>query len=114
MERDRAEQILALVRVIPEGFVSTYGDLCPQAPRLSGAVLGSALAAEVPWHRVVRADGSLARGRRQRRLLEREGVPFHGERVDLEEARIPPEALALELRHTGVQPKLPPGQGTPA
>jgi alkylated DNA nucleotide flippase Atl1 len=38
---------------------------------------------------VVRADGSLANGRRQRRLLEAEGVPFRGERVDLRTVRIP-------------------------
>ena len=37
----------------------------------------------VPWQRVVRADGSLAKGARQRRLLEAEGVPFRGERVDM-------------------------------
>ena len=43
----------------------------------------------VPWHRIVRADGSLAKGRRQRRLLEAEGVPFRGERVDLRAARLP-------------------------
>ena len=38
---------------------------------------------DVPWHRVVRADGSLAKGERQRALLEAEGVPFRGERVDM-------------------------------
>ena len=43
----------------------------------------------VPWHRIVRADGSLARGARQRELLEREGVPFRGERVDMALARLP-------------------------
>ena len=41
---------------------------------------------DLPWHRVVRADGSLAVGERQRRLLEAEGVPFRGRRVDLREA----------------------------
>ena len=41
---------------------------------------------DVPWHRVVRADGSLAVGERQRRLLEAEGVPFRGRRVDLHAA----------------------------
>ena len=30
---------------------------------------------DVPWHRIVRADGSLAKGARQRALLEAEGVP---------------------------------------
>ena len=32
----------------------------------------------MPWHRIVRADGSLAKGARQRALLEAEGVPFRG------------------------------------
>jgi alkylated DNA nucleotide flippase Atl1 len=40
----------------------------------------------VPWHRVVRADGSLAVGERQRALLEAEGVPFQGARVDMRAA----------------------------
>jgi alkylated DNA nucleotide flippase Atl1 len=48
---------------------------------------------EVPWQRVVRADGSLAKGRRQRALLEREGVPFRGRRVDMDTAHVPAEAL---------------------
>ena len=45
----------------------------------------------VPWQRVVRADGSLAKGERQRRLLEAEGVPFEGERVDMRVAWMPPK-----------------------
>jgi hypothetical protein len=44
----------------------------------------------VPWQRIVRADGSLAKGERQRRLLEAEGVPFSGERVDMRAAWVPP------------------------
>ena len=43
----------------------------------------------VPWHRIVRADGSLAKGERQRRLLIAEGVPFHGPRVDMAAASAP-------------------------
>jgi len=43
----------------------------------------------VPWQRIVRADGSLAKGKRQRRLLEAEGIPFRGERVDMRVARLP-------------------------
>jgi methylated-DNA-protein-cysteine methyltransferase related protein len=85
------EAVLARVRAIPEGFVRTYGDLSPGAPRFTGAVLRSA-DADVPWWRVVRADGSLAKGERQRALLDAEGVPFVREappRVDLRVARIP-------------------------
>jgi alkylated DNA nucleotide flippase Atl1 len=43
----------------------------------------------VPWWRIVRADGSLAKGSRQRALLDEEGVPFRGDRVDMRAARIP-------------------------
>ena len=46
---------------------------------------------DIPWQRVVRADGSLAKGTRQRALLLAEGVPMRGDRVDLSEARLPPE-----------------------
>ena len=83
---EREEDILNHVRSVPEGFVTTYGDLCPGAPRFAGSVMASCDDATVPWHRVVRADGSLAVGERQRELLEAEGVPFAGARVDLRAA----------------------------
>ena len=79
--------ILERVTAIPPGFVRTYGDISPGAPRATGTAL-SRHGDGVPWHRVVRADGSLAKGRHQRRLLEAEGVPFRGERVVLEQARL--------------------------
>ena len=83
---DQTAEILRLVRSVPPGFVTTYGDLCPEAPRRAGAVLAGDDDSTLPWHRVVRADGSLAKGDRQRRLLEAEGVPFRGARVDLRQA----------------------------
>jgi len=85
----RARLILARVRAIPPGFVRTYGDCSPGAPRLAGAVLAGCDDPGVPWHRVVRADGSLAAGARQRERLRAEGVPFRGQRVDLAVARLP-------------------------
>src|SRR5437764_13912409 len=84
----RSELIISRVRAIPEGFVRTYGDIDPGAPRFVGSVL--AKTDDVPWHRVVRADGSLAKGARQRDLLLREGMPMRGDRADLYEARVPP------------------------
>jgi alkylated DNA nucleotide flippase Atl1 len=84
----RTARIAARVRAIPAGFVRTYGDIDPGAPRLVGHVLAR-IDEELPWHRVVRADGSLAMGARQRELLLAEGVPMRGERVDLREARLP-------------------------
>jgi methylated-DNA-protein-cysteine methyltransferase-like protein len=81
------EAILRRVSAIPPGYVRTYGDISPGAPRLAGRVLSQG-AGDTPWHRVVRADGSLAKGDRQRRLLEAEGVVFRGERVVLATARL--------------------------
>ena len=90
---DTASQaLLARVRAIPEGFVRTYGDVSPGAPRFAGAVLATCHDPSVPWQRVVRADGSLAKGAKQRALLRAEGVPFRGARVDMDAARIPGEA----------------------
>ena len=86
MNEERAAEVLRRVRSIPEGHVTTYGDLSPGAPRFAGSVLASCHEPGVPWQRVVRADGSLSQGERQRRLLDAEGVPFRGERVDMREA----------------------------
>jgi methylated-DNA-protein-cysteine methyltransferase-like protein len=84
-----AARVLARVRATPPGFVRTYGDVAPGAPRVAGAVLHDCEDASVPWHRIVRADGSLAKGSDQRRLLEAEGVPFRGARVDMRVAHLP-------------------------
>ena len=83
-----AEAVLARIRAIPEGFVRTYGDVSPGAPRFAGTVLAGCDDPAVPWWRVVRADGSLAKGDRQRARLEAEGVPFAGARVDMRVARM--------------------------
>jgi alkylated DNA nucleotide flippase Atl1 len=81
--------VLERVDEIPAGFVRTYGDVSPGAPRFAGSVLHAADDPDLPWWRVVRADGSLAKGERQRAHLLAEGVPFRGERVDMRRARIP-------------------------
>jgi alkylated DNA nucleotide flippase Atl1 len=90
---DRERDVLERIRRIPEGHVTTYGDLSPGAPRFSGQVLSHCHDPSVPWQRVVRADGSLAKGKEQRRLLEAEGVQFKGARVDMDAAWVPGDAL---------------------
>jgi len=73
--------------VVLELWGSAYGDVSPGAPRFAGTVLAYT-DEDVPWWRIVRADGSLAKGDRQRARLEAEGVPFRGERVDMRVARL--------------------------
>lgn len=85
----RELEVLERVRAIPAGFVRTYGDVSPGAPRFAGAVLFECDDPDLPWWRVVRADGSLAKGNRQRRHLVAEGVPFKGDRVDMRLVRLP-------------------------
>jgi alkylated DNA nucleotide flippase Atl1 len=90
---NRQLEVLERIRRIPEGHVTTYGDLSPGAPRFAGQVLAECHDPSVPWQRVVRADGSLAKGEEQRRLLEAEGVRFKGARVDMDSAWIPADQL---------------------
>ncbi len=82
----RIAAIIDRIRQIPRGSVQTYGGIYPPAPRLVGRVLATT-DQDLPWHRVVRADGSVPKGRRQRELLLSEGVAMRGERVDLKRAR---------------------------
>jgi alkylated DNA nucleotide flippase Atl1 len=70
----------------------SYGDIaefvgCPSA-RMVGRVL-STDGGGVPWHRVMRSDGTCAEHLRERQLelLRAEGVPLRGTRVDLRQAR---------------------------
>jgi alkylated DNA nucleotide flippase Atl1 len=83
---ERRRQIIERVRAIPAGCVRTYGDVAPGAPRLVGRIL--ATTHDLPWHRLVRADGTIPQGARQRELLLAEGVPMRGDRVDLANARV--------------------------
>jgi alkylated DNA nucleotide flippase Atl1 len=87
--------ILARIRAIPPGFVRAYGDVSPGAPRRAGAVLADTDEPGLPWWRVVRADGTLAKGDRQHALLADEGVPFRSrDRVDMRVARLPDDVDA--------------------
>jgi alkylated DNA nucleotide flippase Atl1 len=89
---DAQRRIIETVRAIPEGFVMTYADVWPAAPRLAGRVLATLDDPRLPWWRVVRSDGSLAVGAQQRALLMAEDVPFRPgrhARVDLRLARLP-------------------------
>jgi alkylated DNA nucleotide flippase Atl1 len=87
-----ARRILACVEAIPPGRVMTYGDVAEYAGASSPRIVGRVLALDdggVPWHRVLRANGSLAEHlyTEQRQRLLSEGVRFRGDRVDLRASR---------------------------
>jgi methylated-DNA-protein-cysteine methyltransferase-like protein len=83
--------VYAIVRRIPRGEVATYGQVAALAgrPRAARAVGGAMRRCpdDVPWHRVVNAQGGISRRRRdsgmltQRIRLEQEGVGLRRGRV---------------------------------
>jgi methylated-DNA-protein-cysteine methyltransferase-like protein len=86
--------VYQLVKKIPRGRVTTYGELAKRLRIRGGArVVGYAMAGcpngrGIPWHRVVGAGGRLIirepYGSLQRKLLESEGVKIDGARIDME------------------------------
>ncbi len=98
-----AEQVYRLVRQIPPGRVMSYGQVAEHIPALSARQVGRLMAVapeDVPWWRVVGADGTLRIYRRdpllaqlQRAYLLQEGVQFDSEgRVIIEQFRASPIA----------------------
>lgn len=88
MDEQLHERVRDLVAAIPPGRVSTYGDIAAMAgastPRLVGRVL-SEDGQDVPWHRVLRANGTPAPHlvHRQLELLRAEGVLADGHKINL-------------------------------
>ncbi len=81
------DAVYALVRMIPQGRVMTYGQIAATLGHtLSPKAVGWAMHTapdDVPWQRVVNANGGCSTDRRgdlppglQRQLLEAEGVEF--------------------------------------
>ncbi len=102
------QTIYAAVRRIPRGRVANYGQVAEQAglpgqARLVGYALHNLPPdSDVPWHRVVNAQGGSSlderwgAGRLQRALLEAEGVVFRAdERLDLKRYRAESDAQVL-------------------
>ncbi len=97
MDMALAHRMLDVVASIPAGRVSTYGDVAAAAgspsPRLAGWVLSNLSDEDLPWHRVVRANGTPAPHLAVEQLarLRAEGVlSVHG-RVSLRRYRWAPE-----------------------
>lgn len=93
---DLVAQVRAVVVMIPAGSVESYGEIglaVGVGPRQAGRAV-SLLDDDVPWWRIVHADGAPATCHNggARALLEAEGVPFREDRVDMVKiraARIP-------------------------
>jgi methylated-DNA-protein-cysteine methyltransferase related protein len=80
------DRIYSVVKLIPSGKVATYGQIATLAgyygqARQVGYALHAVPSDEIPWHRVINAQGKISLnlemgGAVQRKLLENEGVIF--------------------------------------
>lgn len=91
------ERVYRLVRKVPPGHVTTYGQIAtllgsPRVARHVGFAMAACLGARkpVPWHRVINSQGRIshrgdvARAEEQRERLQAEGIVFdERERIDL-------------------------------
>ncbi|SNZ14450.1 methylated-DNA-protein-cysteine methyltransferase related protein [Terribacillus aidingensis] len=94
-------EVIRVIRSIPKGKVMTYGQISAAAGRARGARQVSRILHsmsqkyELPWHRVLSADGKLkirdeeTRNEQMERLYE-EGLEVQNGRVNLEEYRYEP------------------------
>ena len=89
---DQVERVREIVAAVPEGKVTTYGDVAAAAglssPRIVAWIMRTD-SADLPWHRVISAAGTPAPHLRTRQLenLRAEGVPVFDGRVDMKVAR---------------------------
>jgi methylated-DNA-protein-cysteine methyltransferase-like protein len=97
-------RIYAVVKKIPKGKVVSYGKIAralghPRSSREEGRAMRVCPSDDIPWQRVVMADGSIAGGghaETRKALLESEGVNFLPDgRVNMELCCI--EQAELEL-----------------
>jgi methylated-DNA-protein-cysteine methyltransferase-like protein len=106
------QAVYRLLRRVPPGHVVTYGQLAALVgfPRRARAV-GRAMREcplDVPWHRVVNAQGAISPRRRmsgmltQRIRLEQEGIRLRGGRVALRRHQWDP---SLEERRAPRRPR---------
>ncbi|ANS77313.1 DNA methyltransferase [Paenibacillus yonginensis] len=102
------QQVISIIKQIPEGRVMTYGQIAalagsPRAARQVVRILhSSSRKHQLPWHRVVNAKGEIGLQDEesrfmQRMMLEQEGVEFGlGERINLEIFRADGEQTFLK------------------
>jgi methylated-DNA-protein-cysteine methyltransferase related protein len=103
------EAIYGLVKQIPRGQVATYGQIAEvlglygRGRQVGYALFQVAPGSDIPWHRVVNAQGKISRSPMrqgnddlQRILLEREGIVFDTqEKLNLSRYRWNPSVAAL-------------------
>jgi len=100
---DSYRRIWEQAALIPEGCVATYGQIAKQAglPRRVARMVGRAVGAaplemNIPWHRIVNAQGRIAipqgtaRYEQQQELLLHEGIEVKDGQLNIDQYRWDP------------------------
>jgi alkylated DNA nucleotide flippase Atl1 len=93
------DDIAAVVQLVPAGCVVSYGDvaeLLGTGARVVGRIMATHDEPDLPWWRVVRADGGMADHIVDRAIphWREEGISFSGSRVRISRHRADLGALA--------------------
>ncbi|MCL1924531.1 MAG: MGMT family protein [Defluviitaleaceae bacterium] len=85
-------EVYEFVQIIPKGKVASYGQIAqilgkPQNSREVGRAM-KFCPNDIPWHRVVKSDGSINFGEEQKAKLVLEGVKFlKNGKINMKECR---------------------------
>jgi methylated-DNA-protein-cysteine methyltransferase-like protein len=95
------QEILAAIRRIPYGTVSSYGEVAamaglPGRARLVARVLSESSDAGLPWHRVLRSSGQIAFPPGSERFLEQAGR-LRSEGVEVKQGRVKRDKKPLDM-----------------
>ncbi len=97
----RFRQIYVAIAAIPPGRVASYGQIAARAGLPGRArLVGKALretpdGLDLPWHRVLRANGSIALARGSRGFRE-QSRRLRAEGVEVRDGRVPMAAFGLD------------------
>jgi len=92
------DQVYQIIKSVPPGKVVSYGQVAAMAGHYGAARQVGQIAhlgpSSLPWHRLVKADGSMASGfipggpKEQADLLSKEGIKFKNNKVVMKEHQL--------------------------
>ncbi len=99
------ERVYSVVRAIPKGKVTTYGEIAAVLNTRGFQAIGQALRCNpysplVPCHRVVKSDGSLGgfKGKKEGKEIEEKTKLLEGEGVRIDQGHINPHKFMFWFR----------------
>lgn len=105
------QRTVALIKAIPEGKVTSYGQVAklisaPSSARYISYILrSSSKKYNLPWHRVISSSGKIASHtycQTQARKLKKEGIEIYNNKIDLDKNSWQPKASLVKKLMKGL------------